>query len=94
MFTAGLIAALGFIFLLLKFNVRRVARFDIMLDVLLTALLMWIFAGTFAGMMAGLTAGLIISMFLFVIRRTVDTERLAFVKTNKFPYRKFAWVRE
>ena len=93
MFTAGLIAALGFIFLLLKFGIRKVARFDIALDIVITFFLMWIFAGTFAGMMAGLTAGLIVSVFLFAIRRTIQTEKLSFVKTDKFPYRTFAWVR-
>jgi len=92
MFTAGLIAAFGMIFLLLKFGIRRVARFDIALDIVLTFFLMWIFAGTFAGMMAGLTAGLIISVFLFIARRTIRTEKLSVVKTDTFPYRKFAWV--
>lgn len=71
MFTAGLIAALGLIFLLLKVGIQKVAKFDIALDVVITFFFMWIFAGTFAGMMAGLTAGLIISVFLFVARRVV-----------------------
>ena len=71
MFTAGIIAALGFIFLLLKFGIQRVAKFDIALDVAITFFFIWMFAGTFAGMMAGLTAGLIISIFLYVARRIV-----------------------
>ena len=61
MFTAGLIAAAGLLFLLFKFNLRRIARFDIAIDVIATFFLMWIFAGTFAGMVAGLTAGLTVS---------------------------------
>ncbi len=54
MFLAGLIAALAMIFLLLKFNLKRIAKYDIFLDVVITFFFIWIFAGTFAGMMAGL----------------------------------------
>ena len=36
MFLAGTIAALGMIFLLLKFNLKRVVKFDIALDVIIT----------------------------------------------------------
>ena len=92
MFTAGLIAALGFIFILLKLGIRKVASFDLTMDIMLTFVLIWIFAGTFAGMMAGLTAGLIISVFLFVARRTMRTEKPKIIKTDKFPFRKVAWV--
>jgi|TARA_B110000977_G_scaffold162422_1_gene207845 MFS superfamily sulfate permease-like transporter len=91
MFTAGLIAAAGLLFLLFKFNLRRIARFDIAIDVIATFFLMWIFAGTFAGMVAGLTAGLIISIVLFVAKRSMRTEKFGITKTDKFPYRKFGW---
>jgi hypothetical protein len=92
MFLAGLIAAIGIIFLLLKFNIRRIAKYDILLDVAITFFLIWIFAGTFAGMMAGLFAGALISVFLYVIKRAIPREELRWVKTRSFPYRKFAWV--
>jgi len=36
MFLAGLIAALAMIFLLLKFNLKRIAKYDIFLDVVIT----------------------------------------------------------
>jgi MFS superfamily sulfate permease-like transporter len=81
MFTAGLIAAAGLLFLLFKFNLRRIARFDIAVDVIATFFLMWIFAGTFAGMVAGLTAGLIISIVLFVAKRSMRTEKFGITKT-------------
>jgi hypothetical protein len=92
MLLAGLIAAIGIIFLLLKFNLKRILKYDIILDVAITFFFIWIFAGTFAGMMAGLLAGALISVFLYVAKRTVPREELRWVKTKSFPYRKFAWV--
>jgi len=92
MLLAGLIAACGLLFLLLKFNLRRVLHFDIAVDVVLTFFLIWAFAGTFAGMMAGLTAGALISAFLFFAKRFVPREKLVWVKTTEFPYRKAVWV--
>lgn len=92
MFLAGLISAIAIIFLLLKFNLRRIAKYDIVLDIAITFFLIWIFAGTFAGMMAGLLAGAIISIFLYVAKRAIPREELRWVKTKSFPYRKFSWV--
>jgi membrane-bound ClpP family serine protease len=92
MFLAGLISAIAIIFLLLKFNLKRIAKYDIVLDVAITFFLIWIFAGTFAGMMAGLFAGAIISVFLYVAKRAIPREELRWVKTKSFPYRKLAWV--
>ena len=93
MFITGLIAACAILFLLLKFNLRRILKHEILIDICVTFFLIWIFAGTFAGMMAGLLAGAIISVFLFVARRVVPQEKLKFVKTETFPYRKFRWVK-
>lgn len=93
MFLTGIIAACGILFLLLKFNLRRILRHDILIDVCVTFFLIWIFAGTFAGMMAGLLAGAIISVFLYIAKRVIPQEKLSVVKTNKFPYRKVAWVK-
>ena len=93
MFIAGTIAAIGMIFLLLKFNLKRVVKFDIALDVIITFFFVWIFLGTFSGMMAGLMAGAIVSIFLFVAKKFIPKEELKFVKTTSFPYRKFMWVK-
>jgi len=92
MLTAGIIAALGMIFLLLKFNIRKILNHDILIDVLITFFFIFIFAGTFSGMIAGLFAGLIISVFLFIAKRTLGYQKLRFVKTDKFPYRQLLWV--
>ena len=93
MFLAGTIAAIGMIFLLLKFNLKRVVKFDIALDVIITFFFVWIFLGTFSGMMAGLVAGAIVSIFLFFAKKALPKEELKFVKTTRFPYRKFMWVK-
>ena len=70
MFTAGLIAAAGLLFLLFKFGIRRVITYDIFFDVAITAILMVSLAGTFSGMMAALFGGLLVSIVLFVRKRT------------------------
>ena len=46
MFLTGLIAALAIIFLLLKFNFRRVLQHDISIDIGVTIVLCMLFAGT------------------------------------------------
>lgn len=93
MFLTGIIAACGILFLLLKFNLRRILRHDILIDICVTFFLIWIFAGTFAGMMAGLLAGAIISVFLYIAKRVIPQEKLAVVKKDKFPYRTIKWVK-
>lgn len=92
MLITGLIAACAFIFLLLKFNFRRVLQHDIAIDIGVTVLLCMLFAGTFAGMMTGLVAGCIISIFLFIAKKTMGYERFGIIKTDSFPYRKFGWT--
>ena len=93
MLITGLIASAAIIFLLLKFNIRRVLNYEILIDVSVTVLLMIIFAGTFAGMMTGLMAGAVISIFLYVARRTIGYEKPGILKTKSFPYRRPGWVR-
>jgi hypothetical protein len=92
MITAGLISALGLLFLLFKFGVRRVITFDILIDIGATALLMVLFAGTFGGMMAAMVGGLIISVVLYVLKQTMNREVIKIVRTKKFPYRKLMWL--
>lgn len=91
-FIEGLLAAVAMIFLLLKLDMKKIAKYDVALDLILSFFFIWIFAGTFAGMMAGLWAGAIISIFLWWAKRNFPQEELKFIKTKRFPYRKFAWV--
>ena len=92
MIIAGLLSAAGLLFLLFKFGIRRVINHDILFDVLITFFLMFVLAGTYAGMMAALIGGLMVSVVLFVLKRTMYREKLAVVKTQSFPFRTITWV--
>lgn len=94
MILAGLIAAAGMLFLLFKFGVRKVITYDIFFDVLITFFLMIVLAGTFSGMMAALLGGLVVSVVLFIMKRTMRHEKLSLVKVKKFPYRRWMWVEQ
>lgn len=94
MITAGIVAAAGMLFLLFKFGVRKVITYDIFFDVAITAVLMLALAGTFSGMMAALFGGLIVSVVLFIMKRTMRHQKLELVKTKKFPYRRWMWVEQ
>ena len=94
MMTAGLVAAAGMLFLLFKFGVRKVITYDIFFDVVITVLLMLALAGTFSGMMAALLGGLIVSVVLFIMKRTMRHDKLTLVKIKKFPYRRWMWVEQ
>ena len=49
---AGIFSALAILFLLAKFDFKKVLWLDIPIDIASTVLLVAMFAGTFAGMMA------------------------------------------
>jgi len=92
MILAGTLSALGLLFLLFKFGIRRVITFDIPIDIAATTLLMVLFAGTFAGMMAAMVGGLIVSVTLYALKQTMTREKLSIVKAKKFPYKKIVWL--
>lgn len=82
------------LFLLFKFGVRKVITYDIFFDVLITFFLVIVLAGTFSGMIAALFGGLLVSVVLFIMKRTMRHEKLSLVKTKKFPYRRWMWVEQ
>ena len=92
MLIAGSIAAAGLLFLIFKFGVRKIISYDITFDILITGFLVYALAGTYAGMMAALMGGLMVSVILFVMKRTMNREELAMIRTSQFPYRKLGWV--
>ena len=92
MIIAGFLSAVGLLFLIFKFGVRRIIAYDIPIDIAVTALLMYLFAGTYSGMIAAMVGGLIVSITLFSMKRTMRREELKFVKTPKFPYRAWRWI--
>tara|TARA_B100000575_G_C23109216_1_gene640552 strand:+ start:992 stop:1309 length:318 start_codon:yes stop_codon:yes gene_type:complete len=91
MLLAGLIGAAGMLFLCFKFGVRKVISYDIFFDIAITAVLMYSLAGTYAGMMAALLGGLLVSIILFIMKKTMYHEKFCILKTETFPYRKFGW---
>ena len=54
MILAGLLSALGLLFLIFKFGVRRVIAYDIPIDIAVTGFLIWAFSGTYSGMFAAM----------------------------------------
>lgn len=66
---AGIFSACGILFLLFKFNIKRLLAFDIAIDIASSALLIVLFAGTFAGMMAAVIGGSIISIVLYIMKK-------------------------
>lgn len=101
MFLTGFIAALGLLFLLFKLGWRRVVAYDIYVDVAVTVALMAMFAGTYSGMMAAMFGGLLVSVILFVLKQTVEYEKLVLTTSElrlhprvRIPYPHFSWVRE
>tara|TARA_B100001029_G_C15029269_1_gene435784 strand:+ start:172 stop:468 length:297 start_codon:yes stop_codon:yes gene_type:complete len=91
MLLAGVIAAAGLLFLVFKLGMRKVVGYDILFDILITAVLMASLAGTYSGMMAALFGGLLVSVVLFIMKKTMHHQKLHYVRTNEFPYRGFAW---
>jgi hypothetical protein len=84
MIIAGLLSAMGLLVLLFKFGIRRILAYDIAIDIAATGLLMYLFAA--------MVGGLVISVTLFVMKKSMYREELHFVKTNNFPYRSWRWI--
>lgn len=66
---AGVFAGLAILFLLAKFDFKKVLWLDVPVDIISTVLLVIMFAGTFAGMMAAVIGGCIISATLYALKK-------------------------
>ena len=76
-FLMAISAAMGMIFLILKFGtLRRVLAFDIGIDIGVTALLMWSMAGTYSGIMVAIMAGGMLSATLYVLKKMFPPDTL------------------
>ena len=91
MLEAGLLTALGVIWILSRMNLKRVAGYALAWDVSITALLTFIFIGTYAGMVTGMFAGLIVSMFLTGVKKTMGAERLALQRNKDQAMPRLRW---
>mgnify|MGYP001403248787 FL=1 len=83
---AGIVSACAILFLLAKFDMKKVLAFDILVDMSASIFLMVMFFGTFAGMMAAIVGGAIISIALYVLKKTIGCSK---PKWNKY---KIVWV--
>lgn len=81
MYTAGTIAFIAILIIILKFPrhwMRRLLWLDIPIDIFVTALLMSLLAGSYDGMMAALLGGLIFSITLWAMKLYMGYERPRF----------------
>jgi hypothetical protein len=91
MLEAGLLTAIGVIWILSRMNLRRVAGYALPVDVGITALLTWLFIGTYAGMVTGMFAGVIISLFLTLVRKIAGYERLGLARRKDQAVPRLRW---
>lgn len=80
---AGIFSALAIIFLLLKFDIKKVLYFDIAIDLASSFFLIAVFFGSFAGMMAAVIGGALISATLWILKRTIGYRKPTW---NRFWY--------
>ena len=80
---AGVFSALAILFLLAKFDFKKVLWLDVPVDIISTMLLIVMFAGTFAGMMAAVIGGCLISVTLLLTKKAVGYKK---PKWKKFGY--------
>ncbi len=99
MMIAGITAAAGLLFLILKLGPRKVISYDIPIDIAITSFLIWSLSGTYSGMMAALIGGLFVSVILYIMKNTMVREVLKLksktVKIARFipiPIWYFEWV--
>lgn len=76
----AVLTAIGIIWILCRFNLKRIAGYATIIDIGLFALLAWIFMGTYAGMITGIIAGVFVSAFLTTIKKIVGAERIKLVR--------------
>lgn len=76
MIFAGLITVAAFMFLLMKFDLRKVLWLDVPLDIIGSIALIFMFAGTFTGMFSAIVAGAVFSVLLYILKHTIGYKRL------------------
>ena len=77
MLLIGIFSAFGLLLLALKIGGRKTIGHDVFIDVMITVTLMVCFYGTFSGMAAAMVGGLCASIILFVMKKTMQHEKLA-----------------
>lgn len=80
MISIGIISALALLLLALKIGGRKTIGSDIFVDVIITVTLMICFYGTFSGMTAAMVGGLCASIVLFIMKKTMNHQKLTITK--------------
>jgi hypothetical protein len=92
MLEAGLLTALGIIWILCRFDLGKVAALATYIDIGCFILLPIMFMGTYAGMVTGMLACVVISLFLTIIRRTVTIVYPKVLKLEGERFYRIRWV--
>ena len=83
MILVGIFSALGLLILALKAGGKKAIGHDIFVDVLITVTLMVCFYGTFSGMAAAMVGGFCASIVLFIMKKTMQHEKLTIGRGKK-----------
>ena len=73
----GVLTAIGFWIILMKLNIRKVLRFEVLIDTVFTLGLVAFFIGTFSGIMTGVIAGITLSVLLAVSKKLFGVDKSA-----------------
>jgi hypothetical protein len=92
MLEAGFLTAIGIIWLMCRFDLRKIAGYAAQVDITISAGLAFIFVGTYAGMVTGILAGVFVSLFLTIIRRAAGYKRLQMARLPGERVAKPRWV--
>ena len=92
MIEAGFITAIGIIWILCRFDLKKVAGMATFIDIGVFIILPVLFIGTYAGMMTGMLTGVIISLFLTILRKTTNPISLRLIRLHGERFPRFRWV--
>lgn len=76
MIVSGVITALSVLFLLCKFDIKKVCGYDWLFDIIFTITVAIIFSGTYSGMVVAMVADLCLAAMLLILKRTIGYKKL------------------
>ena len=88
----GLFAACAAMFLVFKLgNIHKVLAFDVPIDIAITTFLAMLFFGSFSGMAVAVVAGTIVSITLFILKKTIGYDKFTWKGWQKGPRPSEKW---
>lgn len=93
MYEVGLMTVIALALVAVKLDLRKFLGYEFLTDFSASALLLWLLSGTFSGVVAAAFGGLIISVAVYVLRRSLGYKRLVlqFRKWKRIPYPVIFW---